>query len=82
MFCMILRERSIATATTTIKGKQRLQVKGTHTELLRPLKMIKNKWGVRGKKKKEVRKFILRSVLEDRLWPGWCPVMTRSKAEQ
>lgn len=54
MFCMILRERSIATATTTIKGKQRLQVKGTHTELLRPLKMIKNKWGVRGKKKKRL----------------------------
>lgn len=47
MFCVILRKRSMATATTTIKGKQRLKLKGTHTELLRPLKMIKNKWGVK-----------------------------------
>lgn len=32
-----------------------------------------------GGKEKGVRKFTLRSVLEDRLWPAWCPVMIDQK---
>lgn len=66
---VILREKSLATAQEQ-----------EHT--CRTFKTTKNDWKKIGGIKKRIRKFILRSVLEGSVWPGWCPIMARSKAGQ